>query len=118
MSCSKPSLAVDLGVKENGKRNIKFLPQRFDMSYQNWLDRYGDSLLALPCGKCDGCILARRKMWALRCYCESLYHKRNCFITLTYDDEHLPNKLDKAHFQKFIKGLLQLINQEPHVILR
>lgn len=105
MSCSKPALAVDLGIKENGKRNIKFLPRRVDFSYQSYLDKYGDSLIALPCGKCEGCILARRKMWSLRCYCESLYHQENCFITLTYDDYHVPKKLNKSHFQEFIKGL-------------
>lgn len=106
MSCSNPSLAIDLGYKnENGKRSIKFLPRRFDVNYQNLLDKYGDSLLALPCGKCEGCILARRKMWSLRCYCESLYHKENCFITLTYDDVNLPKKLNKSHFQDFIKSL-------------
>ena len=105
MGCSNPSLAIDLGIKENGKRNIKFLPRRVDFSYQNYLDKYGDSLLALPCGKCEGCILARRKMWALRCYCESLYHEQNCFLTLTYDDDHLPKSLVKSHFQDFIKSL-------------
>ena len=105
MSCSNPSLAVDLGVKENGKRAIKFLPHRVDFSYQNYLDKYGDSLLAIPCGKCEGCVLARRKMWSLRCYCESLYHEKNCFVTLTYDQKNCPEHLIKKDFQDFIKGL-------------
>lgn len=34
-------------------------------------------------------------------------HEHNCFITLTYDDKHLPldGSLNKAHFQKFMKRL-------------
>lgn len=34
-------------------------------------------------------------------------HQDNCFITLTYDEEHLPpdGSLNKAHFQKFMKRL-------------
>ena len=106
MSCTSPLLAVDYGYKSDGvTRWIKILPRRVDYSFQDMKNRYGDSLLMLPCGKCDSCIMARRKLWALRCYAESLYHQENCFVTLTYDDDHLPFKLDKSHFQLFIKSL-------------
>ena len=30
--CTRPLYALDLGVKENGKRNIKILPRRVDLS--------------------------------------------------------------------------------------
>ena len=107
MSCVSPLLAVDHGFKEDGvTRNIKILSRyRVDFSYQDFKNKYGDSLLMLPCGSCDACILARRKLWSIRCYAESLYHKQNCFVTLTYDDEHCPESLNKTHFQKFIKSL-------------
>ncbi len=38
---------------------------------------------------------------------ESSSYTDNCFITLTYDDDHLPwdRSLDKTHFQKFMKVL-------------
>lgn len=38
-------------------------------------------------------------------------HLDNCFVTLTYDDEHLPvdHSLNKAHFQKFMKRLRKRI---------
>jgi hypothetical protein len=38
---------------------------------------------------------------------ESQFHKENCFITLTYNDEHLPENwsIDKKEMQKFIKRL-------------
>jgi len=43
----------------------------------------------------------------LRCMHESQMHEENCFITLTYDDEHLPkdHSLDVSHWQKFAKRL-------------
>lgn len=39
-------------------------------------------------------------------------HEKNCFITLTYDDEHLSSpKLVYADFQKFMKKLRKLQNE-------
>lgn len=60
-----------------------------------------------PCGYCIGCRLDKAKDWAIRCIHEAQLHKQNCFITLTFDDKHLPDDLsvDKPTFQKFIKRL-------------
>lgn len=44
----------------------------------------------LPCGGCIGCKIDRSRDWAVRCYHESLMHDESMFITLTYDDPHLP----------------------------
>ena len=46
----------------------------------------------IPCGKCLGCRLEYAKQWSARLQCEYQMHDPNkCwFITLTYDDEHLP----------------------------
>lgn len=49
-----------------------------------------EELIQLPCGRCIDCRLARSKDWANRCMLETKEHKDNYFITLTYDDEHLP----------------------------
>jgi len=61
--------------------------------------------IQLPCGQCIGCRLAKSQMWATRCLHESSMHEDNCFITLTYDDDHLPwdGSLNKKHFQDFMK---------------
>lgn len=48
--------------------------------------------LTLPCGQCVGCRLERSRQWAVRILHEAKIHKHNCFLTLTYDDEHLPRK--------------------------
>nr|QJB19890.1 MAG: replication initiator protein [Microvirus sp.] len=60
----------------------------------------------LPCGKCIECRLEYARQWAVRCVHEAQMHEDNCFITLTYDEQHLESeKLDYTHFQKFMKRL-------------
>lgn len=61
--------------------------------------------LTVPCGQCTACRLNYSAMWALRCVLESQEHKDNVFLTLTYDEEHLPeNKsVSKREMQNFMK---------------
>lgn len=63
--------------------------------------------LEVPCGYCMGCRIARSREWAVRCMHEASMHEQNAFITLTYNDEHIPHDhgLKKDHFQKFMKRL-------------
>jgi hypothetical protein len=63
--------------------------------------------LTLPCGQCVGCRLERSRQWAVRCLHEASLYTNNCFITLTYSDEHLPSdrSLHYQDFQKFMKRL-------------
>lgn len=67
--------------------------------------------IQVPCGRCIGCRLEKAKEWALRCYHESLTTEEDgcdaMFITLTYDNEHLPSdlQLNHQHFQKFVRSL-------------
>lgn len=66
-----------------------------------------DRPLTLPCGQCVGCRLERSRQWAIRCVHEAQLHEENCFLTLTYDDDHIPDppSLTYSHFQKFMKRL-------------
>lgn len=63
--------------------------------------------LKLPCGRCVGCRLERSRQWAVRCMHEASLYDFNSFVTLTYNDENLPefNSLDYRHFQLFMKRL-------------
>ena len=76
----------------------------------------GDNILMseyinVPCGNCVQCKLDYTKKWAVRCMLESTLHQQNYFITLTYDDEHVPinsignQTLVRADLQKFLKRL-------------
>lgn len=63
----------------------------------------------VPCGRCVGCRLKYSQMWAIRCVHEASLYDRNCVITVTYDEEHLPKSgsLDYSDFQAFMKRLRQ-----------
>lgn len=67
---------------------------------------YYDKPVTIACGQCRGCRLERSRQWAVRCMHESQMHSRNSFITLTYDDDHLPKDggLVLAHFQQFVRS--------------
>jgi len=56
--------------------------------------------LSLPCGQCIACRLEKSRQWAMRVMHEAQLHENNCFITLTYDNAHLPS--DKSlHYEDF-----------------
>jgi hypothetical protein len=84
-------------VNPSGKRSIVFDRSR----------GYEDLPVEVPCGQCVGCRLERSRVWAIRCVHEASLYDDNCFITLTYADENLPenNSLDKSAFPKFMKRL-------------
>lgn len=65
----------------------------------------------VPCGKCVSCKLQKASEWAVRCEHESKFHAENCFITLTYAPEHLPQNasLVPKHLTDFIKRLRERI---------
>lgn len=68
-------------------------------------DAAGGQPVRLPCGRCPGCLMERSQHWAMRCRHEASCWTHNVFLTLTYDNEHLPwhGSLDKSHLQKFLK---------------
>lgn len=72
--------------------------------------------LQVPCGKCLLCRIAKSREWSVRILHESSTVDDSTFVTLTYDDEHLPQDygLHKDHLQKFIKRLRRKI--EPRKI--
>lgn len=60
----------------------------------------------LPCHKCVECQIQYSNEWALRCCQEMKYHSCACFVTLTYNDAHLPSDgVSKRDIQLFIKRL-------------
>lgn len=63
--------------------------------------------MRVPCGRCIGCRLERSRQWAVRMMHEASLYDENCFVTLTYDDKHMPENgsLDKTAFPKFMKRL-------------
>lgn len=78
--------------------------RQIDFSYKTFV-KEGHNV-KLPCGGCLGCRLDRCNDWALRCMHESQLHRENCFITLTFDNDHLPGpSVSVRPFQLFMKKL-------------
>lgn len=134
MSCNHPLKAFPIGLTENGKTKYKIVPysthhleKRNGAWYtvtSEYLSPYRDAsvleYVQIPCGKCIGCRLDYAKQWANRIMLEAQYHDEAYFVTLTYDDEHVPRSwytnpetgeacqsltLRKRDFQLFMKRL-------------
>lgn len=64
-------------------------------------------MIKLPCGQCAGCRLERSRQWALRCVHESSLHSNSYFVTLTFNESHVPTDgcVRPRHLQLFMKRL-------------
>lgn len=51
-----------------------------------------DDIQQIPCGQCVECRLSRSREWAFRCVKEMELYPYNYFLTITYDDDHIPVK--------------------------
>lgn len=62
---------------------------------------------AYGCGQCPPCRVQRQRVWTHRIMLEAACHKENSFVTLTYDDDHIPinNSLNPGDLRNFIKRL-------------
>lgn len=89
--CMNPLLAIRTGEinPDTGKEKLKLI-RPFMSSIEDVKSHYGSKLVLLPCGKCPSCLKSYSFDWSNRLMAESLYHDQKCFLTLTYDNEHLP----------------------------
>lgn len=92
MSCYHPLKAIVNGETANGKKNLKILSSGWLAEYQarNGHPFPAEHLVTLPCGQCVGCRLEHSRQWANRCMLELKDHKSAYFVTLTYDNDHVP----------------------------
>lgn len=63
--------------------------RRFGITFQK-SEAWTDLPMNLPCGKCIGCRIQRAQEWGTRVMNELKAAGPSAFVTLTYDDEHLP----------------------------
>lgn len=105
MACYNQLLAYQKTDRNlNGKRPVTFSKS----------EAFEHNKLYLPCGKCLGCRLEYARQYAVRCVHEAQLHEHNCFITLTYRPEDIPEdrSVHKTHIQKFIKRLRRKIGKQ------
>lgn len=69
--------------------------------------------IQVPCGTCILCRKEQSRQWAMRITHEAQQHDENSFLTLTYDDDHLPvdNGLRYRDLQLFWKRLRKEIGK-------
>lgn len=103
------SSLTDTPEKYYQNKKIKFKDPNDPKNYEK---------IKIACGHCLGCRLDHANTWATRIMIEAKRHDKNCFITLTYNPEHLPiNKLGKMtlrkkDFQDFMKRLRYHIREK------
>lgn len=145
MPCLSPNKVFYVGINpETGKKKILYTSRKYDYVYRkspadkfilatgngsNLFHSKGYQVITdsdlVPCGQCIGCRIDRAQQWAGRMMCEAKQYPLDqlYFVTLTYDDEHLPTpheivkketgeivysefrSLNKSDLQKFLKRL-------------
>lgn len=98
MSCYHPLLMlpryVDGGrfgfqrAKTKNGKDAYVIVKDSELEYET-LKNWPGAFLA-PCGHCLGCQLDYSRTWADRLLMELQYHDSAYFVTLTYDDDHVP----------------------------
>lgn len=115
MSCYEPLHGFVVGLTDEKRTKllvtsgkVKAISTRtkepiyYDVSTED--GDYQKPAYELPCGHCLGCREDQSREWSNRLLMESLYHDSSYFVTLTYDDDHIPivESLDESTGEYFI----------------
>jgi len=81
-------------------------------------DKISNQWMALPCGKCPGCMKRRTSGWSFRLVKEGERAETALFVTLTYDTKYVPltkngfMTLNKRDIQTYMKRLRKLSDKK------
>lgn len=110
--CTSPNYLVWLGGyhPETHKEKLVFQPH---CNYEKLINA-NIPFVEVGCGKCLECKQQQSSMWSDRCVFEAMQHEHNYFLTLTYDDLHVPldGCLKQEHMQKFLKRLRKYFSEK------
>jgi hypothetical protein len=69
------------------------------------------------CGQCTNCRIRKKKEWTSRIVLESTLYEDNTFVTLSYDEDHLPEdaSVSKRELQLFMKRLRKVTDGERQI---
>lgn len=72
----------------------------------------GFKAYTVSCGRCLQCLQQQANEWALRIMDEASCHEKNCFLTLTFNDENLAEdgSLHRCDIQNFVKRLRKYLS--------
>lgn len=91
MSCYNPIYAIrSQRFSRHGKHEIKIIgPLKVSRADPKVVPLQSNELL-LPCNHCIGCRLDYSRRWADRMMLELDHSKKGIFVTLTYNNAHVP----------------------------
>jgi len=81
---------------------------------EDWLEKYEERPVSVPCGKCLACLTRKRNEWTFRLEIEHRYSTGALFITLTYDEKHNPYELRKRDLQLYFKRLRKEASEDGY----
>lgn len=88
MPCYGPMVALPMpGKTQKGKTPFKFIGKASSI-FSRTFNHKGAILCS--CKQCVGCRLESSRQWAARIMHETKFHTDACFLTLTYDEDKLP----------------------------
>lgn len=91
MSCYHPLCGVPVGASDGeGRYSYKILGKYDSLSKKN-----DPRAIAIPCGHCIGCRLDQSRQWADRMMLELQHTGKAVFLTMTYDNDHVPLSTDE-----------------------
>lgn len=101
MSCYKPLIRLyNPDNKEISGRvySLARFSERMGKSLKYEDLMYRRDVMLIPCGQCIGCRIRQREDWTTRIELEARQYPKEqvWFITLTYDDEHVPGMILKT----------------------
>ena len=101
MSCYKPLIRL-YNPDDREQSGRVYTLARFSqlsgkqLKYEDLM--YNPKIMLIPCGQCIGCRIRQREDWTTRIELEARDYPKDevWFITLTYDDDHVPGTIIKT----------------------
>lgn len=105
--CTCPNYMIPIGTHVD--KNMNYVPTYKFLGHHQFerIAKQGIPFIEVPCGQCLECRLQQTRMWSDRCVLEAKNSPFNYFVTLTYDDDHIPfnGSLNPKDIEQFINLL-------------
>lgn len=110
--CQYPNYGIRVLDKRDGTISVRFVGRYLGSLASDKIGAGIGQYVIIPCGQCKECRIAKAREWSVRLLHEAALHDHSCFLTLTYDDDHLPDDsaLHPEDMQKFLKDLRRYLD--------
>lgn len=127
MPCYHPKRGFVVGLTDDNKPKLKILDFKYlsvgpngQPSTLPGREEDGDitAHYLIPCGHCLGCRQQQANEWTNRLLMESKYHDSMYFVTLTYDNDHLPANYEVDEETGELKGGFTLSKRDCQLFMK